>query len=157
MAGLKPSTVNGLMFTSHWTVTVTSSPAATGWPTAGKPETRAWTLPAAHQLVTPRSAWAACSASWLACAGESARDAARAASRAAPSRCPWASTTRPPAPTRSSRPMRPGAMTTSSTDMDPCSRRPDDHRARNGQAIIRTDSDRRAGNIPPGRRRWPKW
>ena len=27
-------------------------------------------LPAAHQLVAPRSAWAACSASWLACAGE---------------------------------------------------------------------------------------
>ena len=69
MAGLKPSTVNGLMLTSHWTVTVTSPPAAASWPVAGKPATRAWTLRGEHQLVAPRSAWAACSASWLACGG----------------------------------------------------------------------------------------
>ena len=47
-----------------------------------------------------------------------ASDAARAASRAAPSMWPCASTTRPPAPTSSSSRTSPGATTASSTDMD---------------------------------------
>ena len=46
MAGLKPSTVNGLMFTSHWTVTVTSPPAAGELP--GGREARHHSLDAAR-------------------------------------------------------------------------------------------------------------
>ena len=60
VAGWKPSRPNGLMFTSQVTVTVTAAPGWTGWPAAGNPATWACTLPAAHQLVAPRSAWAAC-------------------------------------------------------------------------------------------------
>src|SRR6185437_13992517 len=62
-----PSSLNGLMSTEQCTVTVTSVPAGTTPP--GKPDTWAVTLPPVHQLVEPRSACAACRASWSAWPG----------------------------------------------------------------------------------------